>query len=890
MDHVTVLGVRHDASRQHACRLPIRLVCGDPLRRVAKPSASISACWCPMLCIRKENHKKLVNACYPDKKALANAAPEFRPKSNELGRLVYYAQSKPAKLSKVGRYLIVRAAAESRASLRSNTTKTKALFMVTLGILKELLASCGTGHAYLAPAVQTVLICALSVAAPRGSNPSTWDMDICERVAVSYALYVQSMPASEVDTDEGMTNAVFQVLSEMQRLGQGKVTEQARLVWMSGVDGLTRSPALTTSAFPRFLSLVLPNLLDIVSPSHVPLEKTGDLSQDVDAGMPPLQISLSNAVPEYTTSAALKLIWNMLHRSDATQLRIFVMNTLAYLDGECQRPSTWEDNEWSLWILAVLVQWSLPTSRYIVPHTLVQSLTMTKNASNLRKTRLLQTMHVILEKRTDIVGLNMTDLLDGHVYFLLSHVQANPYDLTTVQATIDAICHLANYTVYSDQLDDFVEQFTPHMLRVLQDPNLSDETKTHSVNALLACVQALVRSHTQSHVPLRTWSSTEALLLSSIPAVRVLYLHTLLVYLQTEAWLIEQGMAKREPVSECISFLHALASHMHRLAMQGLSDTTRSSTPSDFALMNSVVHMIFQVAPTAGVLAFVPPLLSIAQETSAPVVSNAAFVHHTLTCRWFVGAAFAQLSHIWQQQSILDYLHVHHLPTLRDMAPMSPDLSESYDPSPLEILPFGSGFYSEAPACAWDAPFLIRALSSNEALQKLAHVNAKSLQSWFQRQWTVSSGASDAATSARPAFVRTMTSQGLARAPPMSPSDENSIDVRTLRNALSQPSAEDGKMSTLLRQESCKSPVRSPMPLSSAPSTPMASQQDGRVKPLNDARTGSVSAVLDRYTSGRSKRLPAFDQPPTTPTSARDVPLSISSRLPRSPAAFATSP
>ena len=201
--------------------------------------------------------------------------------------------------------------------------------MITLGILQELLASCKTGHAYLASAFQNVLIYALSVAAPRGADPSTWDLDICQRVAVSYALYVQSMPASEVDTDEGMTHAVFQVLSEMQRLGQGKVTEQARLVWMSGVDGLTHSPVLTTSAFPRFLSLVLPNLLDIVSPLHVPLEKTADLSQEIDADMPPLQNAPSNAVPEYTTRAALKLIWNMLHRTDATQLRIFVMNTLA---------------------------------------------------------------------------------------------------------------------------------------------------------------------------------------------------------------------------------------------------------------------------------------------------------------------------------------------------------------------------------------------------------------------------------------------------------------------------------------------------------------------------------------------------------------------------------
>ena len=59
-----------------------------------------------MLCIPKANHKKLVDDCYPTSKALVNAAPEYRPNANELGRLVYYAQCKPAKLSKVGRLLM----------------------------------------------------------------------------------------------------------------------------------------------------------------------------------------------------------------------------------------------------------------------------------------------------------------------------------------------------------------------------------------------------------------------------------------------------------------------------------------------------------------------------------------------------------------------------------------------------------------------------------------------------------------------------------------------------------------------------------------------------------------------------------------------------------------
>lgn len=68
------------------------------------------------MCIPKQNHKKLVEDCYPVPKALVNAGPEFRPNSNELSRLAYYATNKPAKLTKVGNLLQTRATAEARAA------------------------------------------------------------------------------------------------------------------------------------------------------------------------------------------------------------------------------------------------------------------------------------------------------------------------------------------------------------------------------------------------------------------------------------------------------------------------------------------------------------------------------------------------------------------------------------------------------------------------------------------------------------------------------------------------------------------------------------------------------------------------------------------------------
>lgn len=836
-----------------------------------------------MLCIPKQNHKKLVEECYPAKKALAQVAPEYSPNSNELGRLVYYAQSKPAKLTKVGRVLVEHATSETRAYRAGNFEKAKSLLMITLSILKELVASCKGSMAYLAPTVQVVLTGAMSAAAPKEQPASSWDLDVCTRVATTFSLYVQNMPAGEADTDEGASNAIFQVLTELQRLGEGQVSEQMRMVWMVAVDGLVRSPGLTTSLFSRFMLRILPSLLDCVAPTHISLARTASLSQEVDSDVVQFETNVTDATPECTTRVALKELWGILHRCEATQLRVVLTQTLSYLDGECHRPASWDYSEWPLWILAVLVQWSLPSSRYVVPHKLVNSLTSPKSSSNVRETRLLQALHVILESKTDIVGLNMTDLLDGHVYFLLSHVQSNPYDKATVQATIDAVCHLADYTLYVDQLDDFVQQITPHLVSVVHDNDVPSESKTHSVCALLSCLQALVRTHATTHIPLQTWASTETLLASPIPAIRVAYLHTLNVYLQTELEIVQKDLASPESVNECIGFLHALATHMTALAMCGLpSDgviSSWSSTPSDFAMMRTLLDTLFTVAPTSTVLAFVPPLIALAQATSHAFVGEPAIVNHALTCRWLVGAAFAQISIVWQEQAILDYLHSQLLPTLGDIAPMMPHLSDEYDPVMVDVLPFGASFYTEAPACQWDIPFLIGVLASNSVLQSRAHANEKSLETWFQRPWTTTTGETDARMAARPTITRAPTTRGVLRASSSTLTRENTVDVRTLRMALSQTPSEKGVVNaagldtsasgvpaSLLRQPSGRLASRDANTLASSPNTPMVKRMSGRMAPASNNGPGSVSDVLDRYTSTKSKRTPAFPQSPSTPT------------------------
>jgi len=78
------------------------------------------------MCIPKSNHKKLIDECYPAPKALATCGPDYRPNSNEVSRLAYYASSKPAKLTKVGSNLQAKAAKDASGVRGSGPASDKA--------------------------------------------------------------------------------------------------------------------------------------------------------------------------------------------------------------------------------------------------------------------------------------------------------------------------------------------------------------------------------------------------------------------------------------------------------------------------------------------------------------------------------------------------------------------------------------------------------------------------------------------------------------------------------------------------------------------------------------------------------------------------------------------
>lgn len=755
-----------------------------------------------MLCIPKANHKKLVDDCFPAAKALVGAAPEYRPNSNELGRLCYYSQSKPAKLVKVGRLIAARASSDSRA-LQSGggNERHKAGLMMTLFVLRELVSSCKTSLVYLAPAAQSVLCDALEAAAPRGSSSSNraWDADLSARAAATFALYARNVPAPPVD-DQSTVRSVLRVLEQLRSMadvaatGSSAVEERMRLNSLGGMDGVVHSPVLYSAAFPELSALLLPPLLEAISPWHLSFEQTKQLTAANEAPVAP---AADAATAEDTARAALTLLEQLVRSADVTQLRILVQHVLAWLDTPTPAAGArWAHETWPVWLFCSLVQWASPASRYTVPHLLVESLqhgvpctaggmggrTPSVATDDVRDPRLLEALHVILTSKTDIVGLNMAELLDGHVHFLLVHVQREAGNMR-VRATIDAVGQLARYTLYADQLADFVRQIALHLAAV-QRSEQPPAQRDNSLRALLYCLISIFRATSEAveRVPLTAWVGTESLLAHPNAAVRLTYLDALYEYVQVEH---RRGDAA-EPLSDSLRFLHGL----YARAMQAVSSA--STTPADFAALQAVHNLLMLTVPVATALASVPMLFALERAASAPVTGDAARIQRTLASRWLVSCALVETARVSGAQRAAVSLEQRAM-QLRCVEPRLPELDEQFVPNAKLPPPFAPTTSLEALQSEMDVEGVAAALADSHTLQDATYTNAQWLRAWFLRPWSAEGALADAPSGLHPSAASAGTGPAVgtagqataAAAPAGATNRQPTVDVSELRRALS---------------------------------------------------------------------------------------------------------
>lgn len=138
------------------------------------------------------NHVLLINACYPAPAALLSAGPDYRPNSQELSKLTYYAANRPAKLNKLSMELEKRIAADCKRAQAGNarykacvTLLPLSYYAFTYGLPRSLLISISIMRALAADCRRDIALLtpSLLAAADMTLSAMSSDLEVSAKVA-----------------------------------------------------------------------------------------------------------------------------------------------------------------------------------------------------------------------------------------------------------------------------------------------------------------------------------------------------------------------------------------------------------------------------------------------------------------------------------------------------------------------------------------------------------------------------------------------------------------------------------------------------------------------------------------------------------------------------------
>ncbi|KAG5457698.1 MAG: hypothetical protein BJ554DRAFT_2221 [Olpidium bornovanus] len=223
---------------------------------------------------RYAKHARLINAVYP-------APPETAPCSNELSYLIFYASSRPAKLTKVGAYL------EKRCR-KDVWYKRKVENQVTLHIIDGLMGACHKDLNLFSK--QTIKIIS--------SILDTNDLSLMSQAAHSFVRFSRYHNGSTLGVDAEFTASYEALVARFcdlcqQSSGDLQRDGMHRLIGLRAALGIVVSESLYGSEFAKQMSMLVPAILGNISSPTV----CRATSRQILASRPSLSVSSPTLSP-----------------------------------------------------------------------------------------------------------------------------------------------------------------------------------------------------------------------------------------------------------------------------------------------------------------------------------------------------------------------------------------------------------------------------------------------------------------------------------------------------------------------------------------------------------------------------------------------------------------
>ncbi|KAG0315231.1 plasma membrane localization protein [Dissophora globulifera] len=575
---------------------------------------------------RYVKHATLINNCYPSR------PDEKGPKSSDLSYLVFYATSKPAKLTKVGNYI-------ERRTVRDFRKKKLSDVHCSLEIIKTLIMS-SKAHLNIFSKNIVSILDALLV--------DISDLDIVRHCQNVFSCFCGAHDGSTVGVDLEFRTVYDRVVTRFAGIAVlkgGDNSNRYRMIGLRALESVVSSSALYACDTKAQLGLVLPTILDSLIDSKTGVSVALDASPEVISTLR-RSISIQVAVhpdnvvsDEDVTAEGIRCLRALFKTPNGGNIRLALGLSFTYLDEHAQ----WWPSTLAIGIIMAIVSVIIPQYRFMVVNEItaridsVESTTLDLTLRLQKRATLISALEAILVSPVSLIGIPVLEVLHALLVALTKSLSAASsmvkegesgrlLSLTSViqDGLVKSIGGLATHIYYSNQVPHIISHIAGKLsfkLGVIPQPSTILDVPTVDYRAaLLRCMLAVIKTSKDSGRQEASFHAAEissdlltpclGLLMDDNAVIRTTFAQALITFLVTKDDERDNAgsalMTSRIPsTSGDLHFRVAAHQTLYRYALSA------NFSPKDLAVFYGILKALFDHFQDDEFIRVVPMLFSL---------------------------------------------------------------------------------------------------------------------------------------------------------------------------------------------------------------------------------------------------------------------------------------
>ncbi|KAF9560455.1 membrane anchoring protein efr3a [Mortierella alpina] len=574
---------------------------------------------------RYVKHASLINNCYPTR------PDEKGPKSSELSYLVFYATSKPAKLTKVGNFI-------ERRVVRDYRKRRLQDVHCSLEIIKSLVLS---SKAHLNIFSKNVVVILDTLLADIS------DYDIVRHCQNIFKCFCAAHDGSTLGVDVEFRTIYDRVLARFANIAnlRGDNSNRYRVIGLRALQGVVSSSALYACDPRAQLDLVLPPILDSLIDSKDGIQVSLESCKPTASTSPRNSVSVhgpmvdpdSEITDSEVTAEGLQCLCALFKTPNGGNVKLSLGPTFSYLEeNDC-----WWPTSLGVGIIKSILNSIQPQIRYMVVNEIIARLDNVEATTQdlafplQKKVTLISALESILISPLSLIGMPVLEVLNSLLTTLtkslsesaLMSKEGESSQLLVLETLIQdglvrSIGGLATHIYYTNQVPHIISHIVSKLsfkINALPQPDMIEAVPTVEYRkALLRCLTAVIKTSKDHGRQEAGFQATEVssdlltpclgLLLSDNVGVRAAFAQSLVTFLATEDDGHHSGTQLSSPAPAVSSDLYFRAATHQTLHAYARLPT---ATPTDMAAIYGILRALFTHFQDDEFMRVVPVLFSL---------------------------------------------------------------------------------------------------------------------------------------------------------------------------------------------------------------------------------------------------------------------------------------